>query len=1570
MADDSERPIRALSLDGGGVRGLSAILILDHIMRNINTQRKADGKDPQEPWEYFDLMGGTSTGGIIAIMLGRLRMTIPECIKAYTELSKAIFTPRHSRASPVRGVEYLNGDGKFDSLALEREIKNQIRKSKVAKNDDQILLQDPESPCKVCVFALRESNSKLAILRTYDYLHASQTLFDECKVWEACRATSAAPTFFDPVQIGQYKQSFIDGGLGYNNPIFKVYDEAQNIWPDRTVVATSIGTGEVPGTAFGGNLKKIAESITKIVTGCDVVADDFYNANKVMVAEERYCRLSVTHGLGNIGLEEHKHIGEIVDQTQEYLSRGEPQAKLKQCIKALLQERVNNGNDIYLLSGLQTPETCLESLQFKEMNFRKENIVNADDNTCGWLLENENYACWIQNTDGLLWIQGKAGAGKSTLMKYIYEKIQMPTVSTSSLKLSFFFHARGTELQKTPLGMFKSLLLQLYKGDSTARTGIIKEFNKNSEEGMVNVKWEWTEKMLEELFSSLICQISQSKKVTIFIDALDEAGEVIANDLATYLASLYEKVQHNNGIVKICFSSRHYPIVSTRVAENQKVIVEHENGRGIRLFIQREFEQNLQDDGPIKSKAMSLKLEDDIAAKANGVFQWVCLVLPIIFKADREAEPLGSIQNILYDLPKDLNDMYRYILQALISQKQKTGALKLFRWVCFAARPLSLEEIRHAMAVVDSLPPLQLYHLKDSSEYVEYRMETRITALSGGLIEVREHDSGTVVQVNHQTVRDFLLEEGFEILTGLKTPSDTEKKKFEGSCHDILARSCVNYLWTEDVQQHSTTTIIKKSSSKRTWIQLPALETLPLLQYAIAAYFWHASKAEQNGHYQETLLDQFDYKHTYRFPKRDIVEQGLFSLWCSAGKIFCPRDYLGVLPSESSTLLHIASMANIPTAVRSLLKKKVKVSEKDNLGQQAIHYAARGGATEAAGILIKFSSSVINAKDNNALTPLQIASRHYKADVLRLLISKGATIKCFDKQNSTKLGKVRGNVEKTVSLLLEDGAKFNAQSLQSAAADGNLEAVRLLLAEGTDVNGLSGEYGYALVAAAHNGHEAMALGLLKNGAEVNAHGGIYGCALVAAAESGDEKMVYILLQAGAEVNAKGGKYAGALEAAAAMGHANMVKILLKRGANVNTQKGKYGGALASAACAGHAEVVEILVEGGANINAQIGTYDNALTAAVSCGHEAVVKILLERGAKPDALSGGKTNPLAIAAMGNHFDIAQALLKAKAKCKPFLAEVKFFGKYDLQRSLELVLLLASLVGRLDIVDGIIAFNERNDHPLSDLTAMNYWLLQYGRLNANAYSKILQYNGYTALQLSAAGGHPEVAARLITAGSDVNDFSDFPRGHSALQVAAKHGHLEVVKILLTAGANVRNIPVFYGQGLSALQLAAKHGHLEIVKTLLTAGANVEAALAKHSETALQTAVRHGHLKIVELLLDSKANPNATPHGDQGPTALEIAAEKGNLEAVDMLLKAGADVDAPGLTYGPGAALHGAACHGHTDVIARLIAGGADVNLRAPDGYRAIYRLGPWDMDTLGWSSYRDRQEQNKSLDPSMV
>jgi patatin-like phospholipase/acyl hydrolase len=64
---------RILSLDGGGVRGLSSLLILRNIMEEI-TRRNGPGTVEARPCEYFDLIGGTGTGGLIAIMLGRLRM--------------------------------------------------------------------------------------------------------------------------------------------------------------------------------------------------------------------------------------------------------------------------------------------------------------------------------------------------------------------------------------------------------------------------------------------------------------------------------------------------------------------------------------------------------------------------------------------------------------------------------------------------------------------------------------------------------------------------------------------------------------------------------------------------------------------------------------------------------------------------------------------------------------------------------------------------------------------------------------------------------------------------------------------------------------------------------------------------------------------------------------------------------------------------------------------------------------------------------------------------------------------------------------------------------------------------------------------------------------------------------------------------------------------------------------------------------------------------------------------------------------------------------------------------------
>lgn len=80
--------------DGGGVRGFSSIIVLEELMQRVVSL--CDGHPPERsdmvrPCEYFDLIGGTGTGGLIAIMLGRLRMTIRQCKDIFTEMTQVVF---------------------------------------------------------------------------------------------------------------------------------------------------------------------------------------------------------------------------------------------------------------------------------------------------------------------------------------------------------------------------------------------------------------------------------------------------------------------------------------------------------------------------------------------------------------------------------------------------------------------------------------------------------------------------------------------------------------------------------------------------------------------------------------------------------------------------------------------------------------------------------------------------------------------------------------------------------------------------------------------------------------------------------------------------------------------------------------------------------------------------------------------------------------------------------------------------------------------------------------------------------------------------------------------------------------------------------------------------------------------------------------------------------------------------------------------------------------------------------------------------------------------------------------
>ena len=112
----------SLLADGGGVRGLSSLLILRELMRHINIfvreNRPAGHRDPRlhdgdlNPHDVFNFVGGTSTGGLIALMLGKLGMPVEDCITQYRDLSTKIFGKKHIRGRITHGLNPSRYSGK------------------------------------------------------------------------------------------------------------------------------------------------------------------------------------------------------------------------------------------------------------------------------------------------------------------------------------------------------------------------------------------------------------------------------------------------------------------------------------------------------------------------------------------------------------------------------------------------------------------------------------------------------------------------------------------------------------------------------------------------------------------------------------------------------------------------------------------------------------------------------------------------------------------------------------------------------------------------------------------------------------------------------------------------------------------------------------------------------------------------------------------------------------------------------------------------------------------------------------------------------------------------------------------------------------------------------------------------------------------------------------------------------------------------------------------------------------------------------------------------------------------
>ncbi|KAI1142817.1 FabD/lysophospholipase-like protein [Hypoxylon sp. FL0543] len=381
MARNDGTPVNLLALDGGGIRGICELRVLDEIMKRI--QKVQNLSSLPRPCDYFHLMAGTSTGGLVAILLSRFKMTTTDAIAAYYDFSGRIFSKKNKKYRKSFFVGH-----EFGEAVLEQIIKDMVVTHKIGD-----LMLDPEPLAQSKAFVCSQQAHEQGIpvrFRTYeppeiaaDPSPSVPSLAGSCsptpssstspspspspsppssstadvplvgslskagditpttavvgdpwnqyrdiKIWEAARATTAAPSFFPPMVVsrGDSTMTFIDGAMGCNNPVYELIDEATALFGTDCVLGclVSLGTGFAGPLTIG--VRKGIRQKLDLLLNVKKMATDTENFHKILRRQiraelETYFRFQLPSGAEKIGLHQYKKLDKLSELMQAYIEQ-------------------------------------------------------------------------------------------------------------------------------------------------------------------------------------------------------------------------------------------------------------------------------------------------------------------------------------------------------------------------------------------------------------------------------------------------------------------------------------------------------------------------------------------------------------------------------------------------------------------------------------------------------------------------------------------------------------------------------------------------------------------------------------------------------------------------------------------------------------------------------------------------------------------------------------------------------------------------------------------------------------------------------------------------------------------------------------------------------------------------------------------------------------------------------------------------------------------------------------------------------------------------------------------------
>ncbi|EEU39875.1 uncharacterized protein NECHADRAFT_79534 [Fusarium vanettenii 77-13-4] len=395
----------------------------------------------------------------------------------------------------------------------------------------------------------------------------------------------------------------------------------------------------------------------------------------------------------------------------------------------------------------------LVSLWFATMQDREDNIQQAYDRTYEWLFCDpvaeqkpwDNFRTFLLNDAEIYWITGKAGSGKSTLAKFAAYRHETSAALLQWAggkclnRASFYFYYKGAELEKSEVGVLRSLLHQvLSKRPKLIKSAFLERFEAirfDAEGGKSFIPTYWElKRALEALLKSC-----PDERFFFSVDGLDEYDA--DNHQMGELVDVFEALSKFPN-VKFLLTSRPWPVFKERLAGYPRLRLHELTRPDIAGFVDREISEHMSSREVTESDdALMSSLKGEIVENSSGVFLWVYLVVRSLLEGLYNGDSIGELRKRILELPTDLEDLYLH-MWIRIPERYKPQVSRILQILSFGtsegARTSLLglalaEDLDEEAVFTMPVAPLK----REEAHRRMNSMEVRINARCLGIIEVQ-----------------------------------------------------------------------------------------------------------------------------------------------------------------------------------------------------------------------------------------------------------------------------------------------------------------------------------------------------------------------------------------------------------------------------------------------------------------------------------------------------------------------------------------------------------------------------------------------------------------------------------------------------------------------------------------------------------------------------------------------------------------------------------------------------------------------------------------------------------------